>query len=179
MGREREMAGLENSDHVPRAVRSIYPPLVLIAATIVMIVWSLRYNETASLVPLLVCYALLVLAFFDLVCRFDTPVFRPLRDFWGADFQNREMKHDPQPAAEVSQILWIVGCVAAMMLIGILPTVPIFILFYTIINGRRPWLESLVVTAIVFAFVYVVFEMLLDYRLYRGAFFDERGFQGW
>ena len=173
------MASLETPDDAPKAVRSIYPPLVLIAAAIGMIVWSQRYNETASLVPLLVSYTLLILAVFDLVCRFDAPFIGPLRDFWGADFQNREMKHDPSPAAEVSQVLWIAGGVAGMMLIGILSTIPIFILFYIIINGRRPWLESLIVTAIVFAFVYVVFEMLLNYQLYRGAFFDERGFQGW
>jgi hypothetical protein len=173
------MANLEAPDHAPKAVRSVYPPLVLIAIAIVMIVWSQRYNETARLVPLLVSYTLLILALFDLLCRFGSPVIRPLRDFWGADFQNREMKHDPNPAAEISQVLWIAGCVAGMMLIGILPTIPIFILFYIVINGRRPWLESLIVTAIVFAFVYVVFEMLLDYRLYRGVIFDERGFQGW
>ena len=173
------MAGLENRDHVPKAVRSLYPPLVLIAAAIVMIVWSQSYNETARLVPLLVCYALLVLAIFDLICRFDTPVFRPLRDFWGADFQNREMKHDPQPSAEVVQVVWVIGCVAGMMLIGILPTLPLFIFLYMAVNGRRPWLESVVVTAIVFVFVYVVFEILLAYPLYRGVLFDERGFQAW
>ena len=173
------MASLETPDDVPRAVRSIYPPLVLIAAAIVMIVWSQRYTETASLVPLLVAYSLLILSVIDLVCRFDRPFIGPLRDFWGADFQNREMKHDPSPAAEVSQVLWIVGCVAGMMLIGILPTIPIFILSYIIINGRRPWLESLIVTAVIFAFVYIVFEMLLNYQLYRGVLFDERGFQGW
>lgn len=172
------MANLEHPDDAPKAVRSIYPPLVLIAAAIVMIIWSQRYNETAGLVPLLVSYSLLILAFFDLVCRFEAPFIGPLRDFWGADFQNREMKHDPRPAAEVNQVLWIVGCVAGMMLIGILPTIPIFILFYIVINGRRPWLESVFVTAIVFAFVYVVFEILLDYELYRGVLFDERGFQG-
>ena len=146
------MASLETHDDAPKAVRSIYPPLVLIAVAFLMIVWSQRYNETARLVPLLVSYSLLILASIDLVCRFDAAIINPLRDFWGADFQNREMKHDPQPAAEVSQVLWMVGCVAGMMLIGILPTVPIFIFFYIIINGRRPWLESLIVTAIVFAF---------------------------
>ena len=173
------MADLETPDDVPKAVRSIYPPLALIAASIIMIVWSQRYNETARLVPLLVSYSLLILSVIDLVCRFDRPFIGPLRDFWGADFQNREMKHDPRPAGEVNQVLWIVGCVAGMMLIGILPTIPIFILSYIVINGRRSWLESIFVTALVFVFVYVVFEMLLDYELYRGVLFDERGFQGW
>ena len=48
------MASVEPPDDVPKAVRSIYPPLVLIAVAIIMIVWSQRYNDTARLVPLLV-----------------------------------------------------------------------------------------------------------------------------
>ena len=173
------MADLKTPDRVPGVVRSIYPPLVLIAAAIIMIVWSGRYNETARQVPLLVSWALLILAGFDLVCRFDRRGLRPLRDFWGADFQNREMKHDPAPAAELLQVAWMTACVVGMMLIGILPTLPVFIFFYIAVQGRRPWFESLIVTAVVFSFVYLVFEVLLDYPLYRGALFDERGFQAW
>jgi len=39
--------------------------------------------------------------------------------------------------------------------------------------------EGLVVAAAVFAFVYIVFEVLLDYELYRGALFSGRGFSDW
>ena len=165
---------------VPPFVRSVYPPLVIMTVAAVMFVWSLSFdNETAREVPLLVSAGLFVLAAFDLACRFDRPALRPLRDFWGADFRNPAMTHHPRFADEAVQIAWMVACVAGIMLIGILPTVPIFVLLYMTVGGRRPWLEGLVVAVVVLAFVFGIFELLLDYRLYRGALIDPRGFQAW
>ena len=164
---------------VPPFVRSVYPALAIMAAAAIMFFWSIGYNETAREVPALVSAALFVLGAFDLACRFERSALGPLRDFWGADFRNPEMKHDPRVRDEGIQAAWMIACVAGMVLIGILPTVPLFILLYMTIWGRRRWLESLVVAAVVFAFVYVVFEGLLEYRLYRGLLFDPRGFQAW
>jgi hypothetical protein len=165
---------------VPPFVRSVYPPLAIMAVAAAMFFWSLSYdNETAREVPLLVSAGLFVLAVFDLVCRFDAPALGPLRDFWGADFRNPEMKHHPRFADEATQVAWMVACVAGIMLIGILPTVPIFVLLYMTVGGRRRWLEGLIVGAVVLAFVYGIFELLLDYRLYRGALIDPRGFEAW
>lgn len=172
------MAFHDDND-APRIVRSVLAPLILIVVSAALLAWSAMFNETARQVPMLVAGTILVLSVFDLVCRFDVPVLRPLRDFWGADFRNREMRHNPRWTAELAQILWMVGCVAAMLLIGVLLAVPAFVFLYMIVNGRRPLVESLATTAIVFAFVFVVFEVLLDYELYRGALFEERGFSEW
>jgi hypothetical protein len=157
----------------------VWPPLAIMAFAAVMFAWTLRYNDIARQVPLLVAGAIFVLGIFDLVCRIERRAFDPLRDFWGGDFRNPEMKHAPRVRDEFVQIGWMIACVTAMMLIGILPTVPLFILLYAMLQGRRPWLESLLVAAVVFVFVYGIFELFLDYRLYRGALFDPRGFQAW
>lgn len=170
---------VESNDVAPRVVRSVAAPLVLIAVSLVLLIWSSTFNQTARQVPMLVAGAMLVLSVFDFVCRFDVPALRPLRDFWGADFRNREMRHNPRWTAEVKQILWMFACVTAMLLIGFLPAVPLFVFLYMVVNGRRPLVESLATAAIVFGFVYVVFEVLLDYELYRGALFDARGISGW
>jgi len=170
---------VEPNETAPKLVRSIAAPSVLIVVSVGLLIWSSAFTQTARQVPMLVAAAMLVLSVFDFVCRFDRPALRPLRDFWGADFDNREMRHNPRVAAEVGQILWMFGCVAAMLLIGFLPAVPLFVFVYMLINGRRPLIESLVTAAIVFGFVYVVFEVLLDYRLYRGALFDVRGIADW
>ena len=166
-------------DNAPWIVRSVVVPSLLIVLSIVLLAWSATFNETARQVPMLVAGTMLVLSVFDFVCRYDVPALRPLRDFWGADFHNREMRHNPRWTAEAAQVLWMVGCVAAMLLIGILPAVPAFVFLYMIFNGRRPLVEGLVVAAAVFAFVYIVFEVLLDYELYRGALFSGRGFSDW
>jgi len=169
----------ERNDTAPKLVRSIAAPSVLIVASLSLLIWSSIFNQTARQVPMLVAAALLVLSIFDFVCRFDRPALRPLRDFWGADFGNREMRHNPHWTAELGQVLWMIGCVAAMLLIGFLPAVPLFVFLYMLVNGRRPVVESLATAAIVFGFVYVVFEVLLDYQLYRGALFDARGISDW
>ncbi|HSM42770.1 MAG TPA: tripartite tricarboxylate transporter TctB family protein [Afifellaceae bacterium] len=163
----------------PKLVRSALAPLVLIALSVGLLVWSSTYNETARQVPMLVAGAMLVLSVIDLVCRFDAPGLRPLRDFWGADFRNREMRHNPPWRAEVIQALWMIACVAAMLAIGFLLAVPLFVFAYMVVNGKRPVGESLITALVVFGFVYIVFEVLLDYHLYRGALFDARGVADW
>lgn len=166
-------------DSAPKLVRSVVAPLVLLAASIGMLIWSSTYNQTARQVPILVAGTMVVLSVIDLVSRFDRRFLDPLRDFWGADFGNREMQHNPRWTTEAAQVLWMIACVAAMLLIGILPAVPAFVFFYMIFSGQRPLLESVATAAVVFAFVFMVFEVFLDYPLYRGALFDPRGIAGW
>jgi hypothetical protein len=169
----------EARTNTPRVVRSTYPPIILIALALAMILWSFQYNETARQVPLITSYALLILAAMDLLCRFAVPALSPLRDFWGADFRNREMKHEPAARSELAEIAWMVACAMGMLLVGILPTVPAFVFLYSVSHGRRQWRMSAITALVVLAFIYVIFELLLQYELYRGALFDERGFYGW
>lgn len=171
------MSGDRNQ--APKAVRSVWPAAVLAGFAILMIVWSGGYNETARLVPRLVGWAMLILCAIDILSRLDLPFSQLLKDFWGADFRNREMKHNPRWMAELGQFMWITGLVAGMMTVGILPSVPAFVMAYMAFHGGRRWLECLVAGAVVFGFVFVVFEVLLDYTLYRGLLFDDRGFSNW
>lgn len=163
----------------PRSVVSIWPPVVLAAVAGGMALWSLGLGETARQMPLGVALVVLILCVFDLLTRLDAPLSGPLRAFWGADFANREMKHAPAPREELRQIGAVTACVAGMLLIGILPAVPLFVFGYMILFGRRPLVESAAVALGLFGFVYGVFEIALDFTLYRGAFFDSRGFAGW
>ena len=169
----------EKKPEAPKAVRSVYPPLVLITLTVGVIAWSQPLSRVAREVPLLVCYGLLALSAIDLLSRLDFPFSKVLRDVWGADFRNREMNHNPSWEAEAVQFLWVIACTAGMLTIGILPSIGMFVLAFMRLHGRRPWRESAIAAVATFGFVYVVFEVLLDYRLYRGALFDEHGFANW
>ena len=170
---------MSDDDRTPEAIRSIWPAIVLAGFSGAMIIWSHGYGEVARLVPVIVGWAMLVLCVVDILSRLDLPFSQFLRDFWGADFRNREMKHDPALKAEIMQALWISGCVAGMLTIGILPSLPVFVMGYIAVVGGRRWIECIAAGAIVFGFVYVVFEVLLNYELYRGVLFDERGFSNW
>ncbi len=168
-----------DDNRAPKAVRSIWPAVVLAGFSALMIFWSHSYGETARLVPVLVGWGMLALCIVDILSRLNLPFSQMLKDFWGADFRNREMKHNPAWKADIAQVLWVTGCVAGMLTIGILPSVPVFVMGYMAFHGGRRWLECVAAGAIVFGFVFVVFEVLLDYELYRGVLFDERGFSNW
>ncbi len=164
---------------VPRKVRSVWPPLLLLALSVGYAVWAQKYGDVPRLMPTIVGVATAILAVLDLLSRFDTRVGNFLKVAMGADFANREMNHDPSLRAEAAQIGWMMGCIVAMLTIGILPTIPLFIAGYMRLSGGRPWVSSALSALIVLAFVTLVFELLLDYELYRGVLFDERGFDSW
>ena len=172
------MARQEESK-VPRAVRSVYPPLLLIGLAAAYVWWSQDYRAGPRLVPVIVGIGTMVLAAIDLVSRLDLPAAGAIRAYLGADFRNREMQHDPGLWDELAQFGWIAGCVATMLAIGFLPAVPLFVFLYMRVHGRLPLRICLIGAASVFVFVAVVFEFLLDYALYRGVLFDSDGFDSW
>lgn len=164
---------------VPAKIRSVWPPLILIAVGLGYAVWAQEYGDIPSLMPTLTGVATALLALLDLVSRFDTRVGAALRLTLGADFRNREMTHDPPLGREAQMVGWMILCVLLMLFVGILPAVPVFIAGYMLVWGGQSWLRSILSALIVLGFVTAVFEVLLDYRLYRGVLFDPKGFAAW
>jgi len=56
---------------------------------------------------------------------------------------------------------WMAGFAACMALIGLIPTVPIFITAFMRFEGREPWKIVIPMAACVVALIYVVFDQLL------------------
>jgi putative tricarboxylic transport membrane protein len=56
---------------------------------------------------------------------------------------------------------WMAGFAACMALIGLIPTVPIFITAFMRVEGREPWKIVIPMAASVVALIYVVFDQLL------------------
>ncbi|KMK65037.1 tripartite tricarboxylate transporter TctB family protein [Puniceibacterium sp. IMCC21224] len=167
------------SQNIPRKIRAIWPPLLLGAAALGYTIWAQDYGKVARLMPTVVGAVTILLCLLDMVSRLDNRVGRALQIGLGADFNNREMTHDPTVRSELMQIGWMIGCIVAFLLIGILPTIPLFITGYMILRGKQPWLASLISGLVVLGFVVVVFEILLDYRLYRGVLLGAEGLGLW
>ena len=94
-------------------------------------------------------------------------------DWLGAGFQDLEMKHDPEWRSEIRQVIWVACCVISMALIGILPTIPLFIFLYMIIQGEQKVVFSVLISALVVIAVGSVFEIFLEYDLYRGMLLNQ------
>ena len=56
---------------------------------------------------------------------------------------------------------WMAGFAACMALIGLIPTVPIFITTFMRVEGREPWRIVVPMAAAVVLLIYVVFDQLL------------------
>lgn len=161
-----------------RAVGSLVPPVLLAALTIGFIVWSYSYSPTSRMVPLVVGYATLALLVLDLLSRLENRVGAIVRIAAGADFSNLEMPSTPRPSAELVAALWMAAAVLGVLLLGLLPAVPLFVLLWMRLNGSRSWREAAIAATASGLFIYVVFELLLSYELYRGVFLDKRGLAG-
>jgi hypothetical protein len=164
---------------VSSGVRSVWPAVVIAVIAAGFIVWSYQYSPQSRFVPLIVGYAMLALGLLDLASRTQTRLGQSVRAATGADFANPELKHTPPVGRELTQAGWVIGCVVSMILIGILPTVPLYVLASMRLNGRRPWKEAIIAATVAGLFVFVIFEVFLSYTLYRGVFVDRRGFAIW
>jgi hypothetical protein len=56
---------------------------------------------------------------------------------------------------------WMVGFLGSMALIGIIPTVPLFIVLFMRLEGREPWRIVIPMAAVMCLFIYVLFDQLL------------------
>jgi len=163
----------------PALVRSPLVPLVLFALSVGLAIWSSALPEIPRMLPFLVAVITAVLCVFDFLARGNSTFAQKLGHWLGADFNNREMKHNPAISAEVVMLLWMVLCVGLMMFFGILPSIFVFVLAYMRYQGKQSWRNSLLASIGSLLFVIGVFEILLQYNLYRGALFDPRGFDAW
>jgi formate hydrogenlyase subunit 3/multisubunit Na+/H+ antiporter MnhD subunit len=167
----------ENQDErIPTGTRSVLAPIPLLILIGLLIFFSYDYGETARRLPLIIATATLALLILDFLSRPPGKVGRIIRLSLGAGFQDPELKRDPQWRSEIVQVIWVAFCVISILLVGILPTIPIFIFLYMVTNGKQTVVSGLTVSAITLLLVAIVFELLLEYELYRGLLFDRDGF---
>jgi len=56
---------------------------------------------------------------------------------------------------------WMVAFLGSMSLIGLIPTVPIFIIAYMRLEGGEKYRHALIMAAVMLTLIYVVFDQLL------------------
>jgi TctA family transporter len=57
---------------------------------------------------------------------------------------------------------WMVAFLCSMAIIGLLPTVPVFVIAYMRLEGPEKWRHAITMAAIMMALIYVVFDQLLS-----------------
>ncbi len=161
-----------DTENRERRTGSIVPPIALAVLAAVAVYVSADYGVTARRLPVLIGTLVFALALLDLVSRLPGPPGHVLRLTLGAGFDEPELDIKARPRAELLQLVWIPAVVLAIAAVGILITIPVFVFFYSRLNGHWPaWLCALTAVAVT-VLVGIVFEFLLDYELYRGLLFS-------
>lgn len=163
----------------PRAVTSIWPPVVLLLVAIAVLVIAWGYTAVAARFPVMVAVSMIVLLLLDIWSRTKLPGARVVEAFGGTGFGRREMMHNPTFANQAECVGWIAGAFGLMATVGILAASPIFAAAYVRLRGRRSLGVAAIVGLGVLAFQVGVFEWALDYELYRGLLFTKGGVSAW
>ena len=164
---------------LPKSVISVYPALVVIGFSVLLLIWMRDYDGAALRLPQIVAASLLLLGAFDLWSRLPIAGRATIVDIWGASFERREMDHTPKITDEIAIFLWCFSCFLAVAVIGILPTAPLFCFFFICQKDKASWKTAMLVAILTLLFQYVIFEWLLDYKLYRGLLLSKEGFGKW
>lgn len=167
------------STPVPWLIRSVIPALFLVALGVVLLLISFGFRDTAARFPGAVAILLIVFGSIDLYCRTTLPGAVAMLDFWGADFTRREMPTDPPVREELVQIGWVLGCMLLVAVIGILPAMAIYCTAYIRFSGGLPWKAALLIGGGFLGFSVLVFEIGLNFALYRGLLFTDGGVGAW
>ena len=148
-------------------------PIALLALFAVMLAEAFQWNFSARIVPTIAGIGALLfcgLSLFDDVFRSRTSQAAPTDQAKAAMQQKIHMdiassiQHMPLAIILSRGAMffgWMIGFLACMATIGLLPTVPVFIIAYMKLEGNEKWRHVVPMVIAMTALIYVVFDQLL------------------
>jgi hypothetical protein len=115
------------------------------------------WNSITGLFPRVIGFPMLALVV--AILMIDIVKARRQSNNKQADADTAFRKSSKQAAILVS---WLVGFVVLIWLIGILPTVPIYVFSYMKVQGKYSWLKSVVYAVIALAFMIILFDLIFQ-----------------
>ncbi len=153
---------------VPEKKRTtLYFAFGIMAFLIFFLHETYRLQGTVRYFPLLVGWTGAVLSLLDILSLTDTRPGRAVATFFGSTLT--EAPDDERTLGrEVACFAAVGGGVLLAWLFGFLIASPLFVFLWMWLWGGKPVRQSLYGAAAIFAFVWILFEVLLSYELYQG-----------
>ena len=149
------------------------PALTLIAISIGYLAVAYTYTEQARLFPVPVGWLMLALLALDLVSRTKTPAGFTLTRWLNPAAEDEGPEGRFPLLRQFSAMIWVGIFTAALVLIGIMYAVPLYVFGSMRFHGRKSYLTSLITAACVTAFTWLLFAFALQVELYPGALFSD------
>jgi hypothetical protein len=155
-------------------VTDYLPAAGLLALTIFYLATAYRYSPEARAVPAGVAWVMLVLVMLDLVSRTRTAMGTTLMHWLNPAGDPDKMADHKRYSAlkQIGAVLWIAGFAAAMVLIGILYAVPLYVFASLYFRGKRSLTLAVGVSAAATAMIWLLFVAVLGLELYPGMIFS-------
>lgn len=154
-------------------VTDYMPALGLLAVTAIYLVTAFQYSPDARAVPAGVAWVMLILILLDLVSRTRTKIGAALMHWLNpsgdADKQDAVKRYPV--LKQLVAVAWVAGFAAAMLLIGILYAVPLYVFSSLLIQGRRPFIVCAGFAAAATLMIWLLFDVVLSLELYPGILF--------
>ncbi len=149
------------------------PALVMLAVTIGYLMMAYTYTVQARLFPVPVGWLMLLLLALDLVSRTKTPIGETLTRLLNpaAEVEGAEPRFPI--LRQLSAMFWVAFFTAALVLIGIMYAVPLYVFGSMRFHGKKSYLTSLIAAVCVTAFTWLLFAFALQVELYPGALFSD------
>jgi hypothetical protein len=146
-----------------------FPALGLAIFTAAFLATAHSYPLQARAFPDAVGWVTAVLVALDLVSRTDTQMGGAVRKRLSPGRATAEASHPLR--AQILACLWLAVFAIALVLLGVLTAVPVYIFASLRFRGGRSWLTSAWVSVAVTAGIWFLFAVLLRLELYPGYFF--------
>lgn len=154
-------------------VTDYMPALGLLVVTAIYLATAYQYSPDARAVPAGVAWVMLALVALDLASRTRTKIGTALMHWLNpAGDANKQDAVKRYPVLkQLVAVAWVGGFAAAMLLIGILYAVPLYVFSSLLIQGRRPLPVCIGFAAIATLMIWLLFAAVLRLDLYPGILF--------
>jgi hypothetical protein len=152
----------------------LYTSLLILALVTAFLVLSYGLTGKGETVPVLVGWIGFVLCVLDVLAQTDTGLGRRIAMLMsGTAHAVGEGGERPSAKAETVACLWMIGGTVLVILFGFLIATPVYVFAYMLLHGRKGVMQSGLTALVTTLFIWVVFERLMEYELFRGLLFED------
>ena len=153
--------------------KHLYVSLLALAIVLLFLYATTELPPKGRMMPQIVGIIGLVLCVLDVIAQTGTAFGRSVASLLSGTAHQEEEADQPRLSSELIAIAWIAGATAGIVLFGFLWATPVYVLSYMLIQGRKAVLQSAIAATVTTLFIWVVFENLMEYELYRGLLFTD------
>jgi len=144
-----------------------------------VVIVSFSYSPEARLIPLLVGIPTLLMIVFIFIAEKFYPKLLRMLNVSMLDLGKVSTKETPsgEPRSIRKGLLvismWLVGYVILIYLAGFLIATAVLFPLFLKIMAKATWVKAIVMGAVVWGFIYGVFELFMKFELFKGMLFGE------